>query len=293
MLDAIRREAKKMQDPKTKTQIKGFVDFYRINMNEFTPSDINEYKVRLDLNSMTAKQSLLYTKSFQDFFIRHHKPESRPIAAKDDPSVAVCAADARLVVYQRVSEAQKIWIKGVHFSIAALLGGDAVPQAIEEASKFADGAIASFRLSPQDYYRYQSPVTGTVKWFKELDGDYYQVDPLALRSSVDILTRNARSAVCIATREFGDVLFVAIGATEVGTVKLSEKSTTPGAQVQKGDEVGIFEFGGSSIVIAFEQGRIEFDEDLLSVSKQAIMMDVEVGMSLGKATRPSAPDGSA
>lgn len=77
MLDAIRREAKKMQDPKTKTQIKGFVDFYRINMNEFTPSDINEYKVRLDLNSMTAKQSLLYTKSFQDFFIRHHKPESR------------------------------------------------------------------------------------------------------------------------------------------------------------------------------------------------------------------------
>lgn len=46
-------------------------------------------------------------------------------------------------------------------------------------------------------------------------------------------------------------------------------------------------------MIAFEQGRIEFDEDLLSVSKQAIMMDVEVGMSLGKATRPSAPDGSA
>jgi len=236
---------------------------------------------------------MIYTKSFQDFFIRHHKPESRPIAAKDDPSVAVCASDARLVVYQRVSEAQKIWIKGHHFSIAALLGGDAVPQAIEEASKFADGAIASFRLSPQDYHRYQSPVTGTVKWFKELDGDYYQVDPLALRSSVDILTRNARSAVCIGTREFGDVLFVAIGATEVGTVKLSEKSTTPGAQIQKGDEVGIFEFGGSSIVIAFEQGRIKFDEDLLSVSKQAIMMDVEVGMSLGKASRPSAPDGSA
>jgi phosphatidylserine decarboxylase len=58
---------------------------------------------------------------------------------------------------------------------------------------------------------------------------------------------------------------------------------TPGTRVEKGDEVGLFEFGGSSIIVAFEEGRIRFDEDLLSVSKRAIMMDVEVGMSMGKA----------
>lgn len=84
--------------------------------------------------------------------------------------------------------------------------------------QFDDGAVASFRLSPQDYHRYHSPVSGKIKLFRSLPGDYYQVDPLALRSSLDILSRNARDYVVIESEEFGDVLFVAIGATDVGTV---------------------------------------------------------------------------
>jgi phosphatidylserine decarboxylase len=60
-----------------------------------------------------------------------------------------------------------------------------------------------------------------------------------------------------------------------------------GSYINKGDELGMFQFGGSSIVVAFEKARIEFDKDLLDVSKAAIAMDVEVGMSLGKAVKPS------
>lgn len=274
-----------MEDPKTKSQIRPFVEFFRINMQEFTPSDIDAYGVSIFACHHHFIQSD-QPQSFQDFFIRHHTAESRPIHAADDPTIAVCSADARVVVYDRVSIAQKTWIKGHHFSLTALVGSKAPDdQAAQEAVKFADGAIASFRLSPQDYHRYHSPVTGTVRWYKELDGEYYQVDPLALRSPIDILSRNARSVVCIETKEFGDVLFVAIGATDVGSVKLSEKAKAPGASVKKGDELGIFEFGGSSIVVAFEQRRIQFDEDLVSVSKRAVMMDVEVGMSMGKATK--------
>jgi phosphatidylserine decarboxylase len=62
-------------------------------------------------------------------------------------------------------------------------------------------------------------VNGTVNWWKQIQGDYYGVDPIAIRSDIDILTNNARCAVCIETEEFGKVLFVAIGASEVGTVK--------------------------------------------------------------------------
>ena len=54
--------------------------------------------------------------------------------------------------------------------------------------------------------------------------------------------------------------------------------------IRKGEEIGLFQFGGSSIIVAFEEGRILFDEDLLSVSRRQIMMDVEVGMSLGSST---------
>jgi phosphatidylserine decarboxylase len=87
------------------------------------------------------------------------------------------------------------------------------------AKHFIDSAIASFRLSPQDYHRYHSPVSGTVTDFRSIPGEYYQVDPVALQSSVDILTRNARCWINIATKDFGSVIFVAIGATNVGSVQ--------------------------------------------------------------------------
>lgn len=64
------------------------------------------------------------------------------------------------------------------------------------------------------------------------------------------------------------------------------ESQKPGAHINKGDELGRFQFGGSSIIVGFEPGRMTFDEDLLSVTRRQIMMDVEVGMSLGTATNP-------
>jgi phosphatidylserine decarboxylase precursor len=170
------------------------VDFFHINMDEFEPSDMNAYG------------------TFEDFFVRKHKPGSRPIYAEEDPSKAVVVADSRVVVYETVAESKKICFKGSDFSIATLTSDNQLGQ------DFADGAVASFRLSPQDYHRYHSPVSGHIKAFRSIPGDYYQVDPIALQSDVDILTRNARDYVVIETEEFGRVLFVAIGATDVGTV---------------------------------------------------------------------------
>jgi phosphatidylserine decarboxylase len=56
-----------------------------------------------------------------------------------------------------------------------------------------------------------------------------------------------------------------------------------GQQVKKGEEIGLFQYGGSSIVVAFEQGRIRFDEDLELLSYQQVMVDVDVGMGMGRA----------
>lgn len=127
--------------------------------------------------------------------------------------MAVTVADSRVVVYNSVALSHSIWIKGKHFTIANLIMESIL------AKKWAEGAVASFRLCVQDYHRYHSPVAGTVTWWKHIPGDYYNVDPMALRSSVDIVSKNARSCVCISSSEFGDVLFVAIGATGVGTIR--------------------------------------------------------------------------
>ncbi|KAB2569058.1 Phosphatidylserine decarboxylase proenzyme 2 [Lasiodiplodia theobromae] len=229
-------------------------------MEDFSPSDINAYE------------------TFEDFFTRAHAPGSRPITEPGNNSSAVCVADARLVTYSSVEETRRLWIKGADFSISQLVMDNQL------GARFNGAAVASFRLSPQDYHRYHSPVSGTIKLFRSMPGDYYDVDPWALQSNVDILTRNARDYVLIETQGFGDVLFIAIGAADVGTVKIHDEWQKPGSLITKGDELGQFQFGGSSIIVAFKPGKIAFDEDLLSFSKQQIMVDVEVGMSLGTAT---------
>jgi phosphatidylserine decarboxylase len=175
--------------------IRKFIQFYNIDMNEFDPSDINAYP------------------TFEDFFVRKHRNGSRPICEENNEKIAICVADSRVVTYESVPQAKKLWIKGSDFSITNLV------MDTQLGSQFTDGAIASFRLSPQDYHRYHSPVTGIVKQFRSIPGDYYQVDPVAITSKVDILTRNARDYIVIDSKEFGLVLFVAIGATDVGSVR--------------------------------------------------------------------------
>jgi phosphatidylserine decarboxylase precursor len=163
-------------------------------MDEFHPSNIDNYH------------------NFEDFFVRAHKAGSRPIHKPDDALSAIVVADSRVVTYNSVAETKKLWIKGQDFSITNLVMDTHL------GSVFENSAVASFRLSPQDYHRFHSPVTGKIKLFRSVPGDYYQVDPIALQSQVDILTRNRREYAIIDTVEFGDVLFVAIGATNVGSV---------------------------------------------------------------------------
>ncbi|KAK5992533.1 Phosphatidylserine decarboxylase proenzyme 2 [Cladobotryum mycophilum] len=251
---------------KSKKQIKGFVDSYGINMNEFEPSDLNAYD------------------TFEDFFIRTHKSGSRPITDQENNSLATVVADSRVVVYNSVDEAKKLWIKGNDFSISNLV------MDMKLGEHFSGAAVASFRLSPQDYHRFHSPVTGKIKLFRSIPGDYYQVDPIALRSKVDILTRNRREYVIIETEEFGDVLFVAIGATDVGSVQIHDHWQEAGSEIKKGDEIGLFQFGGSSVVVAFQRGRIKFDHDLVDLSRRQIQTSVEVGMSLGSSVEDGFQD---
>jgi len=71
--------------------------------------------------------------------------------------------------------------------------------------------------------------------------------------------------------------------------RIHEKYRQPGQEISKGDELGIFQFGGSSIIVAFQKNRIVFDKDLVGMSKKKIQVAVEVGMSLGS---PASHSGS-
>ncbi|KAI9434991.1 phosphatidylserine decarboxylase-domain-containing protein, partial [Lactarius indigo] len=82
-------------------------------------------------------------------------------------------ADCRLTAFETISEATRLWIKGREFTIAWLLG-DAYEDQVE---RYAGGALVIFRLAPQDYHRFHSPVDGTVGPMMYIAGDFSLILP--------------------------------------------------------------------------------------------------------------------
>ena len=78
---------------------------------------------------------------------------------------------------------------------------------------------------------------------------------------------------------FGDVLFIEIGATNVGSIVQTYK---PDTLNKKRQEKGYFSFGGSSIVILFEKDIVKFDDDLLKNSSTFLETKALFGQSLAK-----------
>lgn len=76
-----------------------------------------------------------------------------------------------------VGEATRIWIKGREFSVARLLGEAYTGQ----AEKYNGGALCIFRLAPQDYHRFHSPVDGKIGKMTYISGEYYTVNVSALQ----------------------------------------------------------------------------------------------------------------
>lgn len=88
-------------------------------------------------------------KTFNQFFYRKLKPSARPIQDPEDPNTLVSCADCRLMCFDTVSDAQKLWIKGREFTIERLLGD----KFGKEASKFDGGSVGIFRVSSSLLFR--------------------------------------------------------------------------------------------------------------------------------------------
>jgi phosphatidylserine decarboxylase len=103
---------------------------------------------------------------------RKLKPSARPVEQPDNSYRLVSAADCRFMAFETVNEATRLWIKGREFSVARLLG-DAYK---DQAERYNGGALCIFRLAPQDYHRFHSPVDGTIGPMTYISGEYYTVN---------------------------------------------------------------------------------------------------------------------
>ena len=106
----------------------------------------------------------------------------------------------------------------------------------------------------------------------------------AVRNVNDNVFTDNRRAVChINSPDFGNVLYVTVGASMVGGIELT--SCKKGEEVKRGDEHGYFAFGGSSAIILFEPGAIKFDDDLVRRSLMPVETLIQVGDSIGTCTK--------
>jgi len=210
-------------------------------------------------------------KNFNEFFYRKLKPSVHQISK----SLAVSPADCRSNVFATLDEATKIWIKGRNFTLKNLLQNE------ELEKKFIGASLFICRLAPQDYHRFHVPVDGKLKSLTPYPGTYYTVNPIAIREDVDVYIENKRTLAVIDSDHFGEILYIAVGATLVGSINFTR---TPGETIKRGEEMGYFAFGGSTVLILFQAGRITFEEDLIINSTKPIETLIKMGDSIGNLT---------
>lgn len=194
--------------------------------------------------------------SWNDFFTRKFKEGMRPV--DNDPYVIVSACESTPYRLQtHVQKDTKFWLKGQPYSLEYMLNQD------ESAEAFVGGTVYQAFLSATRYHRWHSPVSGTIERCFLVPGTYYAevnsypYDEAGPNNSQAYITHVAARAVILIRSDNTDIglmAFIAVGMAEVSSCILSVET---GQHVEKGAELGYFQFGGSTHCLIFQKDVID------------------------------------
>lgn len=220
-------------------------------------------------------------KSWDDFFTRLfiQDPPVRPVVLPDDDAVVNNACES--TVYKTATDVKAVnrfWIKGEPYSLHHMLNYDSF------ADTFVGGTVYQAFLSALSYHRWHSPVNGTIIRTQVVPGTYYaespvmgfpDPDPAAPNLSQAFITSMAARAIIYIQAnnpDIGVMAFVAVGMAEVSTCEVTVKA---GQKVKKGDQIGMFHFGGSTHCLVFgPKTKVTFTRDLHSKENVPLNADI-------------------
>lgn len=199
--------------------------------------------------------------SWDDFFTRKFRPGIRPVASPRDSSVIVNACESGPYALQRnVRRVDRFWLKGQPYSLRHIFADDPVNE------KFVGGTVYQAFLSALLYHRWHMPVDGTITSIRQVEGSYYSeapvmgFDPAGPNESQGYITEVATRAIVTIEADdprIGLMAFVAVGMAEVSTCEVTAQV---GQHLNKGDQLGMFHFGGSTHLLIFRPGvELAFD----------------------------------
>ncbi|MBM3382161.1 MAG: phosphatidylserine decarboxylase [Betaproteobacteria bacterium] len=236
---------------------------------------IEDFVEALGIDITECSKDLVEYVSFNDFFARKLRPGARVIT-EEDKAVA-SPGDGRLLVFPQIDDATVSYVKWAPISLFDLFNKNQ-----ELADRYRNGACAVLRLCPADYHRFHFPVAGKVGITKTVPGLLHSVSPYALEQGLPVYCLNKRTLCELKTNEMGTILQMEIGALFVGSIVQTYRA---GTQVQRGDEKGYFKFGGSTCILFFEKGTVQFDDDLVRNSQNGLETLVKMGERLAMSLR--------
>lgn len=207
-------------------------------------------------------------KSYNDFFCRKIKTQVRPVDFTPKSLISPC--DSKLTVF-KITDATRFVIKQTEYSVASLLQNEALAQ------EYKNGYALIFRLSVDDYHRYCYIDDAEKEKTVTIHGKLHTVNPIA-NDYFPIYKENTRTYSVLHSKNFEDVIMMEVGALLVGKIVNHHNNTEP---VQRGQEKGYFEFGGSTVVVLLKENTVVIDEDILKNSEEDYETVVKFGEKIG------------
>lgn len=219
-------------------------------------------------------------RSWDDFFVREFRPGKRPVSGPEDDTIITSACESTIYcIASDVKERDQFWLKGQPYSLTHMMDND------EFVPQFAGGTVFQAYLSATKYHRWNSPVTGTIVRHFNVSGSYYAecpiigFDPVGQCGSQRFITQTAARAIIYIQADSPDIglmCFMGVGMAECSTCEVTVKE---GERVRKGDQLGMFHFGGSTYCLIFRP-----DTKLRFLSATEIGADVLLNQAIASVT---------
>jgi phosphatidylserine decarboxylase len=109
-----------------------------------------------------------------------------------------------------------------------------------------------------------------------IKGRLHTVRPIALEKT-PVFKENCREYTVMQTENFGAVTQIEVGALLVGKIKNHHAN----ACVKRGEEKGMFLYGGSTVILLLEKGAAVMREELFTATEGGEETSVRMGERLG------------
>ena len=203
-------------------------------------------------------------KSFNDFFSRRlASPDQRPIASPDDVSVVCSPADSEPQgVWEIDDEGVFVQDLGVAIKSRRFSSTEELLATSAYRSAFKGGTMTHTFLNVHDYHHYHFPMSGRILEIIDVPGDEAiggdvvfdaPTKTYIIKCGVPQWQAIETRAIVTMETEYGVVAVLPIGMSQICSCNWAQDFKV-GQQVQKGDEMGYFLFGGSDVVMLFQEG---------------------------------------